>query len=172
MKRNIKVKEQELISRLNTNLNGNLGKGQNPLEAKAIDEDAEKEVIRQGTTSVADLVEAIKEYKDTQLRTPFTEEEATNCNTNVYEYVNHPKHYNNYDIEVIDMMEKVFGREATISFCTLNAFKYRMRAGTKPNISADQDLKKEQWYLNKAKELKNSDCNRCKNPYNENKSIL
>ncbi len=70
-----------------------------------------------------------------------------------YEEVNHPQHYNNYDVEVIDMMEKVFGKEETAVFCKLNAFKYRMRAGTKPGQDADKDLKKEQWYLNKKKEL-------------------
>jgi hypothetical protein len=71
-----------------------------------------------------------------------------------YEYVNHPKHYNNYDVEVIDMMERIFGAIATYDFCKLNAFKYRMRAGTKPNIDVQQDLDKEQWYLKKAEELK------------------
>ena len=70
-----------------------------------------------------------------------------------YEEVNHPQHYNNYDVEVIDMMERVFGREATITFCKLNAFKYRMRAGTKPGQSADKDLNKERWYLDKKEEL-------------------
>ena len=70
-----------------------------------------------------------------------------------YEEVNHPQHYNNYDVEVIEMMEKVFGREATATFCKLNAFKYRMRAGTKPNQSAEKDLNKEQWYLDKMKDL-------------------
>jgi hypothetical protein len=29
-----------------------------------------------------------------------------------------------------------------------------MRMGTKPDNSIEQDLKKEQWYLNKAKELR------------------
>lgn len=70
-----------------------------------------------------------------------------------YEYVNHPKHYNNYDMEVIDMMVKIFGIHATISFCKLNAFKYRMRAGTKPDETIEKDLEKEQWYLRKADEL-------------------
>jgi len=70
-----------------------------------------------------------------------------------YEFVNHPKHYNNYDMEVIDMMTRLFGVHETISFCKLNAFKYRMRAGTKPGESAEQDIRKEQWYLDKAKEL-------------------
>jgi isoprenylcysteine carboxyl methyltransferase (ICMT) family protein YpbQ len=71
-----------------------------------------------------------------------------------YEYVNHPNHYNNYSIEVIDMMVKLYGKEVVILFCEMNAFKYRMRLGLKPENEIEQDLKKEQWYLNKAKSLK------------------
>lgn len=71
-----------------------------------------------------------------------------------YENVNHPQHYNNYSKEVIDMMVDVFGKENTALFCEMNAFKYRMRMGTKPGNDINQDLEKEQWYLNKAKELK------------------
>lgn len=70
-----------------------------------------------------------------------------------YESVNSPKHYNNYSIEVIDMMVSIWGVEKTIAFCEMNAFKYRMRMGTKPDNAIDQDLKKEQWYLDKAKQL-------------------
>lgn len=70
-----------------------------------------------------------------------------------YEMVNHPSHYNNYDKEVIDMMVDIWGKENTALWCKLTAFKYRMRMGTKPDNSIEQDLKKEQWYLNKAKEL-------------------
>jgi hypothetical protein len=66
--------------------------------------------------------------------------------------VNHPPHYNQYPIEVIDMMIAIFGKEHTAAFCLLNAFKYRMRLGHKDNIA--QDLAKEQWYLAKAQELK------------------
>lgn len=69
------------------------------------------------------------------------------------EVVEHPKHYNNYPIEVIDMMLSIWGVENTINFCLMNAFKYRMRLGLKDNI--EQDLAKEQWYLNKANELSN-----------------
>lgn len=71
-----------------------------------------------------------------------------------YEMVNHPKHYNNYDVEVIEMMERIWGLKETINFCSMNAFKYRMRMGTKPDQDISQDLKKEQWYLKKADELK------------------
>jgi hypothetical protein len=65
------------------------------------------------------------------------------------EAVNHPAHYNHYPVEVIDMMERVFGKEAVYHFCLLNAYKYRMRAGEKGD--AAQDLEKERWYLNEAK---------------------
>ena len=68
------------------------------------------------------------------------------------EQVNHPIHYNDYPIEVIDMMIAVFGKEKTADFCIINAFKYRMRAGLKGDIG--EDLKKEKWYLDKHKELK------------------
>ena len=67
------------------------------------------------------------------------------------ESVNHPSHYNFYDVEVIDMMIKIWGVDETISFCKLNAFKYRMRIGNKETSS--DDIKKEKWYLDKVKEL-------------------
>lgn len=67
------------------------------------------------------------------------------------EQVNHPSHYNRYDIETIDMMERVFGTLDTINWCRMTAFKYRMRLGLKDDI--EQDLAKEEWYLKKAEEL-------------------
>ena len=73
---------------------------------------------------------------------------------NAPEMVNHPGHYNNYDIEVIDMMEKIWGTAYLYIWCTLTSFKYRMRMGTKPGSSLEEDLRKEQWYLKKAAELK------------------
>lgn len=73
-----------------------------------------------------------------------------------YEMVNHPNHYNNYDIEVIDMMTRIWGKQKTADWCELTAFKYRMRAGTKPGNDINQDLEKEKWYLNKMKELRDS----------------
>lgn len=75
--------------------------------------------------------------------------------TDEYEMVDHPQHYNNYEYEVIDMMRKIYGDEKTAIFCELNAFKYRMRMGTKPTSPIDEDLKKEQWYLKKKKEILN-----------------
>ena len=71
------------------------------------------------------------------------------------EQVNHPQHYTTYDVETLDMMIRIWGIQETISFCKLNAFKYRMRAGHKDN--AQQDIDKALWYENKMKEL--SSCN-------------
>jgi hypothetical protein len=66
--------------------------------------------------------------------------------------VNSPKHYNIFSIEVIDMMIRIWGVDAVITFCELNSFKYRMRAGAKEN--AIEDLNKASWYENKINELK------------------
>ena len=71
-----------------------------------------------------------------------------------YEMVDHPTHYNQYDIEVIDMIIKIWGPEAAALWCDITAFKYRMRMGTKPDNSIEQDIKKEQWYLKKSKEIR------------------
>jgi len=71
------------------------------------------------------------------------------------ETVNHPKHYGREGaMECIDEMFLVFGKEATMNFCLLNAWKYRYRAGAK---GGEEDLKKSDWYLAKFKELKGGD---------------
>lgn len=67
--------------------------------------------------------------------------------------VDHPSHYNDYDVEVIEMMRRIWGDDAVKTFCKLNAFKYRMRAGHKDDL--EQDLKKEQWYLDFIEQLEN-----------------
>lgn len=71
-----------------------------------------------------------------------------------YEMVDHPSHYNQYDIEVIDMIIRIWGPEIAALWCDITAFKYRMRMGTKPDNSIEQDIKKEQWYLKKSKEIR------------------
>lgn len=71
-----------------------------------------------------------------------------------YEMVNHPAHYNNYDKEVIDIIERVWGTYLAAMWCEITAFKYRMRMGTKPTSSISEDLEKETWYLKKMRELK------------------
>lgn len=63
------------------------------------------------------------------------------------EMVNHPSHYKNGNIECIEAMIDVFGKDKVASFCELNAFKYQWRANNKGTDI--QDKKKAVWYLNK-----------------------
>ena len=66
--------------------------------------------------------------------------------------VNHPSHYKNNKYEAIDIMLDIFGKDKTLAFCELNAFKYLWRADNKGTDI--QDKKKAIWYLNKYIELK------------------
>lgn len=83
---------------------------------------------------------------------------------NKNEQVKHPAHYNrDGGMECIDEMILVFGIQETMSFCKLNAWKYRYRAGLKG--SAEEDIAKSDWYLNKYKELK--ECDKSESRYDE-----
>jgi hypothetical protein len=93
-------------------------------------------------------------FNEDNCDTPEMDVEQKHVENNKYEYVNHPSHYNNYSVEVIDMMLCIYGPQKTFDFCEMNAYKYRMRMGTKPGIDINQDLEKERWYLKKAKEIK------------------
>jgi hypothetical protein len=65
-----------------------------------------------------------------------------------------PPHYKKSEKEVWQMMVDIWGTEAFRKHCEMTAFKYRMRAGSKPGQPAEQDLEKAEWYEQKAKELK------------------
>jgi hypothetical protein len=65
-----------------------------------------------------------------------------------------PEHYRKGSREVWQMMVDIWGVDAFKLFCEMNAFKYRMRLGSKPNESVDQDLEKAKWYEAKINELK------------------
>ena len=66
--------------------------------------------------------------------------------------VNNPSHYKQHKFECIDEMIIVFGPETVYNFCICNAWKYRNRAPYKNKF--DEDNEKADWYLEKAKELK------------------
>lgn len=93
----------------------------------------------------------INEKEEINEKGDFLEEIKNNITEK--EYVNHPDHYNN-KYECIDVMEDVFGQEATFNFCLLNAFKYLYRCLRKHN-SPTEDIKKAIWYLNKTLQLEN-----------------
>lgn len=71
---------------------------------------------------------------------------------NTHDVINHPKHYcREGGMESIDEMLLVFGKEAVMHFCLLNAWKYRYRAADK---NGAEDLKKSDWYMAKYAKLK------------------
>lgn len=72
------------------------------------------------------------------------------------EKVNHPSHYQKDGKECIDVMLELYGIQAVINFCELNAFKYKWRAGLKTGESAEVDLKKAQWYADYRENLINN----------------
>jgi len=68
-----------------------------------------------------------------------------------YETVNHPSHYTSgCGFECIEMMEMVFGKEAVIDYCVVNAFKYIWRHKQK---NGTEDIAKAEWYLKYACKL-------------------
>lgn len=58
------------------------------------------------------------------------------------EMINHPSHYNDGKIEVIDFIE-----DKNLNFHRGNAVKYIARAGKKDKAKEIEDLKKAQWYI-------------------------
>lgn len=69
-----------------------------------------------------------------------------------YDVVNKPQHYNREGaMESIDEMELIYGTDAVMWFCLLNAHKYRYRAADK---NGAEDIAKSDWYMKKFKELK------------------
>jgi len=143
-------KENELINRL-----GRLRDKEPEPNFKALDEPYGKKPKNKG--EINEIIKSLTGNKDRfneLLNHELGEERDENDSKDNYEFVNHPDHYNGYDIEVIDMMVRIWGYEATIMFCLMNAYKYRMRLGMKPGVSIEQDLAKEKWYKQKAKELK------------------
>ena len=67
--------------------------------------------------------------------------------------VNHPEHYTDGKIEVIDYIE-----DKKLGFCLGNAIKYISRAGKKNPDKEVEDLQKARWYIDRRiKELTDND---------------
>ena len=101
---------------------------------------AEVERCTKLRSELIDLEEKNKKLEE--LKTPtienFTDEESN-------DNVNHPSHYTGR-YECIDVMQDVFGEDATNDFCLCNAFKYIWRTRKKNGL---EDVKKAVWYLSK-----------------------
>lgn len=67
---------------------------------------------------------------------------TTTTTVTINQNVNHPSHYTDGKIEVIDFIE-----DKQLGFHLGNAVKYIARAGKKANNPIEQDLKKAIWYL-------------------------
>lgn len=61
-----------------------------------------------------------------------------------YDNVNHPAHYTDGNIEVIDFIE-----DKKLGYHLGNAVKYIARAGKKDPEKTAEDLQKAVWYLNR-----------------------
>ena len=71
-----------------------------------------------------------------------------------YEMVNHPSHYNRYSVEAVEMARRIWGDDALITAAEITAFFYRMRMGLKPENSVEQEINKENFWLNYASKLR------------------
>lgn len=100
-----------------------------------------KEKMSYGVINVHEEIEEIEEIDMSDV----LEELAQN------DVVNEPSHYKHGSFETIDEMIIVFGVENTITFCRMNAWKYRARAPYKSNF--EEDMKKANRYLEMAREL-------------------
>ena len=67
-----------------------------------------------------------------------------------HDNVNHPSHYTNGNIEVIDFIE-----DKNLPYHLGNAVKYISRAGKKDPEKTAEDLQKAVWYLKRYIELLN-----------------
>lgn len=73
-----------------------------------------------------------------------TEEPYKSKYADTNDTVNHPAHYTDGKIEVIDYIQ-----DKDFNFCRGNAIKYISRAGKKDKAKEIEDLQKAVWYLNK-----------------------
>jgi len=56
------------------------------------------------------------------------------------------KHYEQTRLQAIVKFERTYGTLAVMTFCEINADKYRERIGKKPGQSAEQEILKIEWY--------------------------
>ena len=90
------------------------------------------------------------EFTDEELDVALRDMEKDDPGQHEFDAVECPQHYTSTSIECIDAMRETQGDEAVKSFCVCNAFKYLWRHNSK---NGDEDIKKANWYLNKAVEL-------------------
>lgn len=74
----------------------------------------------------------------------------------MHDPVNHPAHYTDGQIEVIDFID-----DKQLSYCLGNAVKYISRVGKKDPAKTIEDLQKAVWYLNHEIEKRKREAAQC-----------
>ena len=74
----------------------------------------------------------------------------------MHDPVNHPAHYTDGQIEVIDFID-----DKQLSYCLGNAVKYISRAGKKDPAKTIEDLQKAVWCLNHEIEKRKREAAQC-----------
>ena len=69
---------------------------------------------------------------------------ADNTDTDTDDFVNHPKHYTEGGIEVIQYIRAKLGKDGYIAYCMGNVYKYTSRYKHKGGV---EDLQKAKVYL-------------------------
>lgn len=105
-----------------------------------------KWLTRMDANNCLDILESPDEDVDKAIKLIQESEELHKAhNTDkLAEAVNHPSHYTDGKIEVIDFIE-----DKKLGFCLGNAVKYISRAGKKDKSKEAEDIKKAIWYLNR-----------------------
>lgn len=96
-------------------------------------------------------------FKQSELIADLRQKDKPTMQTNYTpDEVSHPSHYNAHNKECIVEMLILFGLDRFITFCQMNAWKYRYRAGRKVNEPFDNDNAKADRYIeyaNRANEI-------------------
>lgn len=112
------------------NINTKTEEGNKVNESDLKDADVESITIGQALQSIYDMPPRIKINSDKIKE--------------VEDVVNHPSHYTDGNIEVMDFIE-----DKQLNFARGNVIKYVSRAGKKDPNKELEDLKKSMWYLNR-----------------------
>lgn len=98
----------------------------------------------------------IENYNSMRAREDELEEWASRYPRDEDDSVNHPAHYCQGGLEMIDVIKAFTSHDGFMGFCIGNVFKYVGRYRNKGGI---EDLKKARWYLDKAIGMEGSNGN-------------
>ncbi len=143
---------EELVEKFESMCPGSDGDGCEtcPFKECAVCNKAERELTDADYEETVRFMESEKDpYREMKERFINADKETEEIFAD-FDVVNRPAHYTKTSIECIDAMVETQGTKAVVDFCVCNAFKYLWRHNSK---NGDEDIKKANWYLNKAVEI-------------------